>query len=276
MRKKLKKALLFSSLLLLATAAFYSCKKKHVPAPSYTTTVINNSLQKLNVKFYKSYTDYCNKTNAIVDKQMESNTNVTLTNTLQTGLIYYMDAYSDDFSFSNWGDYNKPAPFAVQIAANTDIKLADKLDSNYKRIIFLNGGDSVRTIWKAIDAYTYHQSILISGSSVWGQLTAAQQNKTMTVLKGYRAVCSYPNDTAGITNDTTSLMPDNTAYYGFTMWPLNRKDTVNFSFTGTQQGYIYNYYLATYNQIANDPNKVVCHLTGNTADTGILYIMQKQ
>ncbi len=176
---KSKKFLLFS---LLVCIIAWGCKKKSDPQFS----VQNDTDADMNVNVYASETDYVNGTNVVVSgKALRHSAFNFPASKLKTGGWYYVDAFSSDYSYTNWvnGDswiigQDSTTPRRFKYTGATATFGLGILASGTNARMSLLANNRSGSKWRAIDALD-----LSDGSEIWFGLTDAQRYAEITVNK---------------------------------------------------------------------------------------------
>ncbi len=160
----------------------------------------------INVKIYKTQTDYDNGTNVYLSGKMQVRGYYTIpVDQLVNGETYYVDWYSDDLLYTNW--------YWSNITLRTTFKSSDN-DYEYlvntvqypdpSRTIWMNGLGT-QTTWVAKDAYHLSGSTY---SSVWSSLTSAQQNVQVILNKDFSAHLLLQNASSQTIDSVLSYRPN--------------------------------------------------------------------
>jgi hypothetical protein len=186
----------------------------------------NLTSKPINVKIYKSQSDYDNNTNVYLSGKMQVRGYYTIpVDQLVTGETYYVDWYSDDLLYTNW--------YWSNITLRTTFTVSD-LDYEYlvntvqypdpSRSIWMNGLGT-QTTWKATDAY---QIAGTTYSSIWATLSSAQQNVQIILNKDFSAHLLLKNASNQIIDSVLSFRPnyDNTNMVSIITLVNNMQDTV--------------------------------------------------
>ena len=185
------RVLVVAGLLLLT---LLSCSKPKSEAYDYTFE--NLADKNVNIDIYASEDDYFNNQNIIASGTAKvRGYYIVPLSKFQTGHIYYVDIYSDDFLYNNWFWSNVTLRDTfLPSQSDYDYTIQHTQYADPSRSIWLNGkGPS--TTWKAFNAYTYSGS---SYTSIWSSLSSAQQNLQMVFRKS-----SWGTITNGAGFDTT-------------------------------------------------------------------------
>jgi hypothetical protein len=215
---RVDKSWILVSLIIIITVA--GCSKPKSQATDY---VFENLTDKnMNVDIYYSQHDY------FIDSALLIHGNAKVRGScvfplskFETGHIYYVDIYSDDYLYNNWFWTN---------ATLRDTFMPSQSDFDYiiphtqyadpSRIVWLNGSGT-STAWKAFNSYNYTSGHYVS---IWSSLTAAQQNLQIilnkssfgTIINGLgldttMKFQAFYDQTANIST-ATFLNPDKTTY----------------------------------------------------------------
>lgn len=215
-----------------------SCTKPKSEATDY---VFENLADKqVHIDIYYSEQDYFNNQNLVASGTAKvRGYYVVPLSKLESGHIYYVDIYSDDYLYNNWFWSNVTLRDTFVPSPTTyDYIVQHTQYSDPSRAIWLNGAGP-STTWKAFNAYTKTGS---SYTSIWSSLTAAEQDLQVTMRKS-----SYATVTGGTGLDTTLkytafydqatnistatlLNPDKTTYASFTSY----FNPVTMSFNGSK------------------------------------------
>ncbi|OJW84589.1 MAG: hypothetical protein BGO69_07655 [Bacteroidetes bacterium 46-16] len=182
---------LFILFILFLLVSLFSCKKDS----GKKFTIDNRSNSKdLAVAVYASESDYVNSTNAIASGMAPANDVFTFpASKLNKGGTYYVDAYSNDYLYTNWvngdtaiiGRENEtPRKFAYSGEDMYSI-VNVSINPTNARISLLNSTGS-SSQWKAIDALD-----LDDGHSIWWSLSDAEQYATISISKNTTGSYSY-------------------------------------------------------------------------------------
>ena len=203
--------LLFAALVV----ASLGCKKSNT-----NTFALDNRLgtMPLNVVVYTSKSDFVNKTNALVTETIDSGKSFSFPSSyLNPGNWYYVDVYSSDYGYNNWGygDNNiagEDSASGVRFKYNgSDNRYVIRTQPSMARRVFLsNTGTGSR--WRAFGALDIND-----GTDKWGTLTAQQQNLEILVNKDYTGEYRYIN---GAIADTFRFSFQHTPVAGFPIFRL--------------------------------------------------------
>jgi hypothetical protein len=179
-----------------------SCDKNNNPSTApYTYSFQNNTGKHINIDIYQTADDYNNNRNAVLHGSANPGQSYQVSNVyLQTNIKYYIDWYSDDYTYSNWVNrtdlYENFDPTIMSTAGSDLTKM--QIVPEYARILCLGGGGT-GTTWRAVDGFTYLYNGGSGDSTALSQLPAAWQTFTLTFHKDFSATYSYttPNGQPG-------------------------------------------------------------------------------
>lgn len=172
----------------------FGCSKPNSEPTDYTFE--NLADKQVNIDIYYSEEDYFNNANVIASGSAKvRGYYIVPLSKLETGHVYYVDIYSDDYLYNNWFWSNVSLRDTfVPTATTYDYIVQHTQYSDPSRSIWLNGAGPTTT-WKAFDAYTKTGS---SFTSIWSSLSSAEQDLQVVMRKS-----SYATVTNGLGLDTT-------------------------------------------------------------------------
>lgn len=214
--------------LFLLLSIIVSCtKKKDANTPVKNTPVkfyiANNVGTPYNIRLYRTIHDYQYSVNAVVSLKLDSAE-------VYEGLsdpdsAYYADIYTDDFSFSNWGQHSfignpefgdaditpylgysivfKPQRNAYMMSDTTFTDVGARYTQNYTyprvkdttRMYFI-GGNKPYTTWNAINMFDNN------GNSVWDTLPPLRKQVALILNKSRLYNYSYYDGNNAVVTDT--------------------------------------------------------------------------
>jgi len=175
-----------------AAAILSSCDKATNP-DAFNYTFQNNTDKQIHVDVYGSMDDYMNNANPVTRGVASANGSfVVRSSTLHTDVPYYVDWYSDDYTYTNWVSredlYTAFNPrFTASVQTNL-MKLESETD--YARLLCLDGNHT-GTTWLATDGFTYLYSNGGSDSVLWNNLPQNDKFFQMVFRKDFSMTYSY-------------------------------------------------------------------------------------
>lgn len=167
----------FTTLFLLS-----GCTKK---SGSYTYTFVNQTDQTISINIYRTLSDYTDNSITVVRGSVKPHDNFAIpSSALTDSKDYYVDWYSEDFAYSNWGDTTTTIKFTPSTENNTFI-ISNAQKNNYRRLC--RSGLLKQTWWKAIDAYSDTNSSV----SVWHTLSDWQQYHWVMYQHTFQSYLEY-------------------------------------------------------------------------------------
>ena len=212
---------LFVLAILLSTS--FGCKKS-----ATVTFAVDNKYGPvpINVDIYTSKSDYINKTNVLQHATIDSGgTYSFLSSTLNYGNRYYVDAYSSDYTYTNWG-YSDNNIAGEDSASGLTFKYNGS-DNRYeirtlhtmaRNVLIQNTGITAK--WRAIGALDIND-----GTDQWGALTAEQKDLEIVINKDHTGEYRYMSGLIADTLRFTFLNTQITGHPIFKMQPDN--NTIN-------------------------------------------------
>lgn len=182
----------YTAILLLAAIILISgCKKTEEPEDNFSLEHYHGS-GPLHVDIYPSEQDYINNTNAILHATIQSNSTYTFpTSKLKLDNWYYVDAYNDDYTYTNWAQsdnlnigQDSTTPRRFKYNGTNKIFVVSCTQTNARNVLLKSTQATSR--WKAIDAID-----LVDGSDIWFTLTPAQRYQELTFSKTSTGVHTY-------------------------------------------------------------------------------------
>lgn len=178
----MKQPLLFACLSAALCLAACSKDDNKEPAPYEFQLKIqrnNTDITPVNIRIYKTQDDYNNAANVYFAGKTDVQTGrcqIPL-DTLEKDREYFVDWYTDDYRNHNWNRDN----FPVKITLRTNEKTGyyQSIGGGFEdsvRILYLNGGDKLESVWNAIGATEY-------GNDVWNQLPAYKKSVRITLRR---------------------------------------------------------------------------------------------
>ena len=170
--------------LLAASIALYSCHKSS-GTNGYNYNFENLSDKPININIYSSLADYNNGTNIYISGKASVRGYLSIPiQKFTTGKTYYIDYYSDDYTYTNWYWTNVTLRNAFVVTDSDYEFIINAMQfSDPSRSIWLNGAGP-QTTWNAVNAYNYSANTY---TSIWSQLTPAQQNLQIIIRKDFTA-----------------------------------------------------------------------------------------
>lgn len=231
------KLLPYPVILLTAAILFFAgCKKKKELENDFSLENYYASAP-LNVDIYPTETDYINGTNAILHVVVNSNSTYNFPSSkLTVGNWYYVDAYNDDYTYTNWTQSDN-----LNIGQDSTTSRRFKYDGNNK-IFVVSGtqtnarnvllkGTQASSIWKAIDAID-----LVDGSGIWHTLTPQERNQELVFYKTSTGVHKYQSG-SGTTSRNFSFKE--TTITGFPTFIINPyPSSLHMSITNTYKNIV--------------------------------------
>jgi hypothetical protein len=225
------------------------CTKEKKSVQQYDYTYTNSTNKDIRVDIYKSIADYNNNTNLYLTGIAAANggTVVVPSSDFQAGVKYYVDWYTNDYTYTNWqnrqGFYDEFETSFLPTYQNNKNTLESVND--YARLVFLGGGAATETNWIAIDGVAYPGG----NTTQWADLPDSYKYRKFKFKKDFS--CTYYSKTeSGL--DKNDKFTFRTPYLGTSksltegMIYINIEDQHEVSTWGT----------VTYgiNQNATDPN----------------------
>ena len=128
----------------------------------------------------------------------------------QAGAKYYVDWYSNDYTYTNWqnrqGFYDEFVTSFVPTHQNNKNPLQSVND--YARLVFLDGGAATETHWVAVDGYAFPGG----NHTEWANLPENFKYRKFTFKKDFSCVYYSKNDSTG--NIASSKFVFRTPYLG--------------------------------------------------------------
>lgn len=153
----------------------------------YTYTIVNQTDKVINVYIYRTLSDYSDGQYNVVGGSINPNSTFPIpSNVLLDSRDYYIDWYSADFNYSNWGDSSAVNKFTPSRDQNI-FYIAPTKPNNIRKVC-LSGNLDV-TSWKAVDAFADSADV-----SIWSNLTPVQKyqqiilNRNLTATRYYTTV----------------------------------------------------------------------------------------
>ena len=193
----------------------FGCNKSNT-----ATFAIDNRLgtMTVNVDIYTSKADYINKTNVLVHATIDSGKTYSfLSSYLNPGNWYYVDAYTSDYTYNNWGygDYNLPgedSASGLRFKYNgSDNRYVVRTQLSMARTVLLSNSFT-SAYWRAIGALDIND-----GTDKWGSLSAEQQNLEIKINKDHTGEFRYMT---GLIADTLAFNFVSTAIDGYPIFKL--------------------------------------------------------
>jgi len=216
---------------LLALLFSFSCKKQD-NAPTTTVTyepvtiyIVNNVGYPVTLRLYASVADYRNSSNALVSLSMAQR-DVYKYTVENPGKNLYVDWYTDDYIYTNWGtqrtsfssflpDSISTLSYAIPFSTNGTPVINDSLYLDYERYTspyltttpaynmgmrqyYLNGNNA-QTHWHAVDVQN------TSGISLWSGLPQEQRNADLTLYKDQTYKLNYYYNNSTVTDSSFYL-----------------------------------------------------------------------
>lgn len=166
------------------TAAFIMLSACNKQDTTHYHGKIKNALSaRVNLNFYKTKEDYNNSTNPVLTTTIAPQESFDIPADWTGGDTYYLDWYTDDYLYSNWGG-NSPLFNVPNITPEMDPALTIYAEVNNARKVCLKNNEQQST-WKAIDAFY--------GSSVWSTLNDNEKYRMVVLKKDLTGTYSYKN-----------------------------------------------------------------------------------
>jgi len=202
--------------LLLLAAGFSvfgaACTPEKKSVQQYDYTYTNNTNKDIRVDIYQSLNDYNHNTNIYQSGIAVANggTYVVPSSDFQAGAKYYVDWYSNDYTYTNWqnrqGFYDEFVTSFVPTHQNNKNPLQSVND--YARLVFLDGGAATETHWVAVDGYAFPGG----NHTEWANLPDNFKYRKFTFKKDFSCVYYSKNDSTG--NIESSKFVFRTPYLG--------------------------------------------------------------
>lgn len=189
-----------------AAVLFAGCDKGTSP-DAFNYTFINNTDKQIHVDVYSTMSDYMSNTNPVTTGVAGANsTFVVRSSTLHTDVPYYVDWYSDDYTYTNWVNredlYTAFNPRITASVQTNQLKLESETD--YARLLCLDGNHT-STTWLATDGFSYVYSGGGSDSVLWNNLPQVDKFFQIVFHKDFSMTFSYINPD-GQRADVTLIM----------------------------------------------------------------------
>ena len=188
---------------LLLTAACVSilatgCTQQNEGVKQYDYTYTNNTGKDIRIDIYNTIDDYNNNTNPYLKGVAVANggTYVIPSSDFVPNQKYYVDWYTDDYTYTNWqnrqGFYDEFITSFVPTYQSNFNKLESVND--YARIVFLNGGAAPESKWVAVDGVAYPGG----NYTEWADLPERYKYRKMTFRKDFSCTLYYMSDSSDI------------------------------------------------------------------------------
>ena len=160
---------------------FAACKK----SGSYNYTFVNQSDKQINIFIYRTEGDYNGgKWPAISGSINAHGSYIIPSSALQDSKDYYVDWYSSDLLYSNWGDSTQANMFTPSGSVKTFT--INPMQPNYMRNLALNY-EELKTNWVGVDAYDTANPTV----SVWATMTDQMKYRVLNIQRGFIADYEY-------------------------------------------------------------------------------------
>lgn len=193
-----------------AMALFFACSKKDDPQNQDYQVEIKmqkddtSPLVPINVHIYKTKEDYNTGANVYITGKTATDGRLNIpVSKLQKDHVYFVDWFSDDFTYSNWADFTDRQQLLYNDAVSNYHLGALGEFQNRTRKIYLDG-NKTETNWKAVDAYDYEDE-----GSVWGSMKENEKQLKIKVRKGLTGVISTMGVTGEVTTEDFTFEPRN-------------------------------------------------------------------
>lgn len=161
-------------------AFFSACKKS-----SYSYSFVNQSDQEINIFIYRTEGDYNGGKWPAISGSINPHGSYTIpSSALQDSKDYYVDWYSSDLMYSNWGDSTQAHEFMPSGGVKTFY--INPTQPNYMRNLALNY-QLLKTNWIGVDAYDTANPTV----SVWGKMTDKMKYRILNIQRGFIADYEY-------------------------------------------------------------------------------------
>jgi len=178
-----------------------SCKKekKTNNEITYTNVLFSNTIsEELNLRIYNSLQDYYNNANIIQKGVIPANGQLQMPN-MQVGKTYYLEWYSDDYTYSNWYNYYRKTDSSTitptLIGNDTfTINLQNTIHC-FNRLLSLNDSGTSST-WKAIGGVS---NFVVDP---WDSLTENERYRVLVLRKDFSATYYHKDGLGNIIADS--------------------------------------------------------------------------
>jgi len=168
-------------LLAVMVAFFTGCKKQG----SYNYTFVNQSDKQINIYIYRTEADYNGGKWPAISGTINAHGNYAVpSGALEDSKDYYVDWYSSDLMYSNWGDSTQANKFTPSGSVKTFN--INPTQPNYMRKLALDY-DLLKTNWIGVDAYDTANP----GVSVWATMTDKMKYRVLNIQRGFVADYEY-------------------------------------------------------------------------------------
>lgn len=189
-----------------------ACSHGPQPAPNNTQQMVpdrgfrfvNTTTTAINVFLYKTEEDLNASANPILSVRIAPNSKYSFSD---TNRMYYMDYYSDNYDFTNWGAYYFNYPkYIINTKAADSIDLSGgKGDKYWKYVNYISDarlfylkGNALKTTWVAVDYWD-------TGTvSAWHALTSQEKDLRIDIYK--TKIVYHGPDSVGNTIDVTGTV----------------------------------------------------------------------
>lgn len=165
-------------LIVIVSQFFAACRKS-----SYSYTFLNQSDKEIKLFVYQTEGDYNSGSSPLLNGSINPHGSFTIpSNILQANSNYYVDWYSSDLLYSNWGDSTQANTFT----ASGKSFYINPTQPNYMRNLALSYQD-LKTNWVGVDAYDTANPTV----SVWATMTSQMKYRVLNIQRGFTADYEY-------------------------------------------------------------------------------------
>ena len=190
----------------------------------FTYTFVNQTDKIINIYIYRTLSDYNDGQYYVVGGSIKPNGTFPIpSNVLTDSRDYYVDWYSADFNYSNWGDTNSVIKFTPSRDQNI-FYVAPTKQNNIRKVCL--SGNLGSTSWIAVDAYADSADV-----SIWSSLTEPEKYEQIILNRNFTATRYYANVITDTTHDVVQYHTsfDNVAVKINFVAPYNFQMIANYS-----------------------------------------------